>query len=470
MLNISKDNSVKIDLSSYESPHKIMAGGRIVTIGRFLLVLLLFIIGFMFLPWRQNVSSEGYLTSLLPSQRPQTIHSTIAGRIEVWKVSEGQEVRKGDTILLLSEVKTEYFDSLLLKRQGAVITAKGGSLEAYRIKVQALENQENSLKSILGLKLEQLKNKILQTNNKIVADSMDWAAAKNDELIALRQLERTETLQKEGLKSVADVENARVKAQNTSAKKVSSENKYLNTKNELINAKIELSSTQAEYQEKMFKIQSDKSSVSSAAFEAEGERTKMQNQYSNYEKRASFYVITAPQDGYITQALKTGLGETIKEGEAVVTIMPKDFSFAAELYISPMNIAWVQLGGHVQLMFDGIPSLAISGWTRMNTGTFPGEIVAIDNFISENGMYRILVAPEKNAAKDWPQRLRIGTGAKAVILLQTVSVGYEIWRQVNGFPPDYYENMPEYIKTKKDKKEKDKEDKVKFKAPIKYLK
>jgi GH24 family phage-related lysozyme (muramidase) len=53
---------------------------------------------FLFLPWTQNINSSGNVTALDPSERPQTIHSTIPGRVEKWFVEEGQYVRKGDTI------------------------------------------------------------------------------------------------------------------------------------------------------------------------------------------------------------------------------------------------------------------------------------------------------------------------------------------------------------------------------------
>ena len=60
---------------------------------------------FMFIPWTQNIRARGNVTTLKPDQRPQTIHSVIAGRIEKWFVQEGDFVEKGDTILFISEVK-----------------------------------------------------------------------------------------------------------------------------------------------------------------------------------------------------------------------------------------------------------------------------------------------------------------------------------------------------------------------------
>jgi hypothetical protein len=33
----------------------------------------------------------------------------------------------------------------------------------------------------------------------------------------------------------------------------------------------------------------------------------------------------------------------------------------------------------------------------------------------------------------------VGSGASGIALLNDVPIWYELWRQLNGFPPDYYE-------------------------------
>ncbi len=33
----------------------------------------------------------------------------------------------------------------------------------------------------------------------------------------------------------------------------------------------------------------------------------------------------------------------------------------------------------------------------------------------------------------------IGTGASGIAILNDVPIWYEIWRNINGFPPDYYQ-------------------------------
>ncbi|MEL7122884.1 MAG: biotin attachment protein, partial [Bacteroidota bacterium] len=39
----------------------------------------------------------------------------------------------------------------------------------------------------------------------------------------------------------------------------------------------------------------------------------------------------------------------------------------------------------------------------------------------------------------WPEAIQIGSGAQGIALLNNVPLWYEIWRRLNGFPPDFYE-------------------------------
>ena len=159
------------------------------------------------------------------------------------------------------------------------------------------------------------------------------------------------------------------------------------------------------------------------------------------------YYITAPQDGYITKAIRSGIGETVKEGEELLSIMPSNYDLAVSMYVKPMDLPLMQNGQKVRFMFDGWPTVVFSGWPNLSYGTFGGEVVAIDNFISENGKYRILVAPDPTD-EEWPTALRVGSGADGMSLLKDVPIWYEIWRKLNGFPPDYYVNVTSKDETK----------------------
>ncbi len=438
MLNLS-ENSIdhRVDKTKYKSFKLLKTVRASLIFTRLLLVMLVALMILLALPWTQNIRSKGFVTTLQPGKRPQTIPSVIPGRIEKWFVQEGDLVNKGDTILFLSEIKDEYFDPNLLGNTRDQISAKESSVRAYMEKVKSLDAQIDALLETQELKEKQAQNYIQQAKLKIQSDSIDLEAAKTNLKIAEEQLVRMEELYKQGLKSLTDLEARRLKVQESLAKKISAENKVLSAKNELINAQVELSSIRNQYQEKLSKAESEKYAAMSALYETEGDVTKLQNQYMNYSVRSGYYYVKAPQKGYITKAVRSGLGETIKEGEALVTVMPTDYDLAVEMYVKPMDLPLLEKGQEVRFMFDGWPSVVFSGWPNLSYGTFGGKVVAIDNFTSDNGKYRILVAPDPEE-EEWPEGLRVGSGANGLALLKEVPVWYEIWRQLNGFPPDYY--------------------------------
>jgi membrane fusion protein, adhesin transport system len=451
MLNISNNELYKtVDLTTYKSGKLIFTKEYYKVLNKFLLVFAIFMLIILFLPWTQNITGNGLVTTLTPEQRPQTIQSQIPGRIEEWYVREGDIVKKGDTILRISEIKSEYFDELLIERTNQQINAKSSSVNAYDFKVQALERQIEALVEEQKLKLEQTLNKLLQAKLKVKSDSIDFEAAKTNIAIAQRQYNRTETLEKEGILAIKDVEEKRLKLQETQAKLISQENKLLASKNKVINAKVEISTVKASYADKISKAQSDKFTAESSGFEAVAEVSKLENTNSNYKVRNSLLYITAPQDGFINKAIKGGIGGTFKEGEDLVGIMPANYDLAVETFVRPIDLPLLHLGEKVRVQFDGWPAIVFSGWPNVSYGTYGAEVIAIERFISDNGKYRVLLAPDKSD-HTWPE-VRVGSGAKTIALLEDVPIWFELWRQLNSFPPNYYQPENKSKETSKEKK------------------
>lgn len=439
MLNISPNKlNEKVDISEYKAVKKVFYRTHYKHFNRFLAAFFVIAFIILFLPWTQNITGKGYLTTLRPDQRPQTIQSPIPGRIEKWYVSEGDYVKKGDTILFISEVKSEYFDPNLVERTGQQIKAKSMAVTSYEGKVEALNTQIGAISNERGLKLEQAKNKLLQSRLKVQSDSIDLEAAKTNISIAQRQYDRVVQLEQEGLKAVTDVEEKRLKLQETQAKLISQENKLLASKNNVINAQVEISRVQAEYTDKVSKAQSDMYTAQSNQFDSEAQVTKLENSYTNYEIRNAMLYIKAPQTGFINKAIQSGIGETFKEGDRLVGIMPSVYDMAVETFVEPIDLPLLHIGEKVRIQFDGWPAIVFSGWPNVSFGTFGGEVVAIETFISDNGKYRILLAPDKED-QPWPKDIRVGSGANTMALLEDVPIWFELWRQLNGFPPNYYQ-------------------------------
>jgi multidrug resistance efflux pump len=445
MLNISEGNKTSSELlQRYKTVRDLSARPHYKILNRIIWTFSILAIIALFLPWTQNISGSGAVTTLKPNQRPQSIQSVISGRIEKWYVQEGDFVEKGDTIMFISEIKEDYMDPNLVANTQKQVNAKKQALQSYGSKVTTLDAQILNIENEKRLKLEQAQNKIKQAIFKIKSDSIDLEAVKTQLKIANTQYNRAVQLNKEGLKALTDVEEKRLKQQEVEAKIITQENKLLTSKNDFINTKVEIGRITAEYGEKISKAQGDQFTALSNQFDTEAQVNKLENQYANYSIRNGMYYIRAVQSGYINRALQAGIGETIKEGTPIATIMPAKYDIAVETYVSPVDLPLIKKGEKIRVWFDGWPTIVFSGWPDMSYGTFGGQIVAIENFISDNGKFRVLIAPDPNEA-DWPSQLRVGSGAETIALLNTVPVWFEIWRTLNGFPPDYY-------KTKKNDK------------------
>lgn len=419
-----------------------------------LLTLLLLVIILFFFPWTQNIQMQGKITTLLPSQRPQKVNALIDGRIEKWYVQEGELVEKGDTIVHLSEIKSEYLDTELIKKTQNQVDAKASSISSYQGKANALVQQISALKKEKELKKEQLKQKIEQNKLKINSIEAELIQVKLDLDIAEFQLKRTDTLYKKGIKALSDVEEKRLKVQKGNAKKQTLNNKLNELANELNINELSFQSIDNEYNNKIAKAESEKFATLSQKFNAVGSLNKLENSLENYNQRNNMYYVLAPQDGFITKAIKSGIGEIIKTSDSVVTIVPKERELAVEMYVRPIDLPLLSQGQEVNLIFDGWQAFIISGWSNVSFGTYEGKVVAIDNVPNEKSEYRILVQAE-NEDFPFPELLRVGTGVKGIAMLKTVPVWYEVWRQLNGFPADFYENNIER--------------KEKFKPPVKSV-
>ena len=448
MLNISDNKSKLQNLDKYTTVKNLINRPHYRILNKIIAGVSIIVLIALFLPWTQNISGTGFVTTLKPGQRPQSIQSVISGRLEKWYVQEGDFVNKGDTILFISEVKEDYMDPNLVENTKKQVDAKKQSYQSYGSKVVSLSEQIRAITNEKKLKQEQARNKIKQSLLKIKSDSMDLVAIKTQLKIANTQFNRAIQLNKEGLKPLTDVEEKRLKLQEIEAKIITQENKLLSSKNEFINAKVETNRIDAEYSEKESKAQSDQFTAMSNQFDTEAQVKKLENQYANYSIRNGMYYIKASQSGYINRALQSGIGETIKEGTPIVTIMPLDYDIAVETYVNPIDLPLISKGEKVRVWFDGWPTIVFSGWPDISYGTFAGKVVAIENFISENGKYRVLIAPD-NSENKWPKQLSIGAGAKTIALLHDVPVWFELWRTLNGFPPNYYKPSPSIAKEKK---------------------
>ncbi len=391
-------------------------------ISRWMIGLLLVIILIMFLPWQQNVQGAGIVTALNPSDRPQELTTRIDGRIEAWFVQEGQYVKKGDSIARLSEIKEEYLNPNVLPLTREQQRAKESAIGEKRNKATALTAQIAQLEAQREFKLQQTQNKIEQYRAEVRQAALEDSVARD-------QLRRRERLFRDtlGLVSVNELQSFQVRVQSAAAKLVEKQQTLAITE-------TELRSIPAEYGEKVSKARSDRAATLAEVSEGQSEVAKLKDKVGSLAIRNGFYLIEAPQDGYVVRARRAGQGEIVKAGEPIITLQPARPTKAVELFVKPMDVALLRPGRHVRVFFDGWPALQISGWPQVAVGTFGARVAVIDQFPSPTGQFRVLLTPDTTHDANWPAQLRLGTGAQGWAMLDNVTVGWEIWRTLNGFP------------------------------------
>jgi multidrug resistance efflux pump len=420
--------------SAYNAIYSVDIESRIKNIFWGLFFVLVFI---LFVPWTQNINTSGIVTTQFQEQRPQQINSIIPGKIIKWWVKEGDFVQKGDTIVELADTKDDYLDPRLIERTNDQLVAKKQKVDFYDSKITNIKGQLVAIEEGFKLKEAAIKNKIQQLERKILIDSAELAAAKIDLEVGTNQYNRAGKMLNDGIISLVDYERRTQSFNKAKAGFQEKQQKFLNTKQDVLIARIELNTLKQDINDKLFKLKGDIDNSNTEKSTVIAEVAKNENELSNYRIRGGQKWLLAPQTGQIIKAKKAGINEIVKEGEMIVEIVPNSFKYAVELFVKPMDLALINKGQDVRLQFDGYPAIVFSGWPNSSYGTFAGKISAIETNRNENGQFRVLIIPDMTE-KNWPSNLKIGTGAQGFALLNDVPIWYELWRQLNGFPPDFY--------------------------------
>ncbi|MEM8798620.1 MAG: efflux RND transporter periplasmic adaptor subunit [Pseudomonadota bacterium] len=155
--------------------------------------------------------------------------------------------------------------------------------------------------------------------------------------------------------------------------------------------------------------------------------------------RQSVQMVRAPRDGVILRVNAGDAATFVSAGQVVATFVPDNVERAVEFFIDGRDVALVSPGDKVRIQFEGFPVVQFSGWPSKAIGTFGGKVVAIDPSADTSGRFRILVTEDETDPNPWPTAdfVRFGSSARGWVLLETVTVGFEIWRQLNNFPPKF---------------------------------
>jgi len=159
--------------------------------------------------------------------------------------------------------------------------------------------------------------------------------------------------------------------------------------------------------------------------------------------RQSQQLLRAPRDGTILRLNAGDSATTVSVGDPVATFQPDAAVRVVELYLDGRDVALVHIGSPVRLVFEGWPAVQFSGWPSVAIGAFDGVVFAVDPVAQANGQFRVLVTEDENAETPWPDErfIRFGAAARGWVLLNRVRLGYELWRQLNNFPPEFVEQV-----------------------------
>lgn len=400
----------------------------------------------LFVPWQQNVPGAGRVTAVDPRQRVQSIPAQVTGRLVKLNVQEGSRVTKGDVLARMEDQDPNFYRNLQFQRNRAQdkVNAAHRNLENYdKQLIQLIEGRDAALDAARFVR-DAATEKVLEADSDLTAAN---ALSFEKEL----DFQRQKTLNDGGVKSDKDLQEAQRKLQEAQAKvegalaKVEQAKKERSSKDSAIlkvggteNAKIE--ETRSKREEAIGKLAAAETELN----EAEILVARQENQD-----------ILAPMDGTILSIAGADSVDLISRGQAVFEIVPDTELFAVEMWMRGIDAPLISPGRTSRLQFEGWPAVQFAGWPSVAVGTFGGIVTLVDSQASADGRVRVLIVPDPDD-DPWPDEpfLRQGVRASGWVQLETVSAGYEIWRQLNAFPPSI-RNGPDLSMDKDGKKKMD---------------
>lgn len=398
-------------------------------LGYVLLCLMLVGVALMvLLPWQQTARGSGRVIAYVPQERQQPVMAPVKGVVSMVapNLREGDFVKQGTVILELQPAAANMVEQMTF--QLSDLKAK---LESAKIKAEVYQRNINDFTDARDYAVRAAAEMVEMAQAKLQAKQTLLPGYEAKELQARLNYERQAALFRGGATAEKEVEKLK-KDLDVAVSELAS------SKFEVQSALKEVDAKQHELEQKRSEAQTKIDYAKAMEQDALGLQATVQKEMRELEIKLSelkLLRIEAPRDGTIYRLPVYERGQTIKEGETLFTIVPSTTERAVELYIKGNDISLIHAGDHVRLQFEGWPAIQFSGWPSVAVGTFGGQVARVDPTDDGTGKFRIQVIPEKDS--EWPpvEYLRQGVRANGWVMLDTVRLGYEIWRQLNGFPP-----------------------------------
>ncbi len=410
------------------------------------MVLSVFLLGLaavlIFVPWQQSISGIGKIMIVSPMERPQNIEAQIPARLQKWHVRDGQVVDKGQLIAELVDLDAKFLDPLQGQRLLAQKQALIGRRKAAMARSKALQDQFVSLKRSQGAALPSAKERAAQAHDRIAAAQQAVEAARQNTKTTELNLVRLRDLFDKGVRSKRDLELAELDHTRAATDVQRAVAALDIAQRDQTVAVLDQGKVLADTDAAMNSISAAISSAAETIETVSADICKLDIDMQNLQRRSEQRRVYSPCAGKIVRLMCVGAGETVDAGTVLAVIAPATEDLAAELTISDNDAPLVSVGRPVRLQFAGWPALQFAGWPSIAVGTFGGKVAVIDASDDGKSCYRVIVKPDleliaSGRDEKWPsaQFLRPGAEASGWIMLDTVPLGFELWRQFNAFPP-----------------------------------
>lgn len=385
-------------------------------------------------PWQQNITATGRVTAFSPIERQQTIQSPVSGRIVQWQAKEGAKVKAGDVLLEIADVDPQLLDRLHQQREAAAakLAAKEEELRTYRLQIDNLMTTRDLQAATAQYRLDVARQRALSAGETI-------ASARATLDAAVTQSQRLQRLLADGLVSQRDFELAErdgiVARRNLNSGQAALDGALAEQRA----AEMEIGRIRADAQAR---VDSAEASANKIQSELEDSRSSLLKSEIDVSRQQS-QVVTAPRDGSVLRLLVNPQSNIVRQGEPLLILVPDPGIKAVELWVSGNDAALITSDRHVRLQFEGWPAVQFAGWPEVAVGTFGGNVAFVDSTDDGQGKFRVLIVPNPNDIP-WPSGrfLRQGVRVNGWILLNRVTMAYELWRQLNAFPPQMTKESP----------------------------
>ena len=408
------------------------------------LLSVILLIGLIFVPWQQNVSGHGRVIAFTPSERQQTVAAPVEGRVVKWHVVEGSKVAEGDLLVEMSDNDPEILNRLRMERS-AMESRLGAARERESSLAERIRHLQDSKRHAMAV----IEARIQVVNERIRAEQQNIKAAEATLVTARLQIERQRELNKRGLAATRAVEVAQMEYERAQAALEAAEAALSAAQRDREALAADLRKTENDFDAS---IRDAFAARASAAAEVATHLGGLQG-IDIRIARQSTQMIRAPRSGTVLRVLAQPGSEMLKAGDPLALLVPDSNEIVAEIWVKGNDMPLIFPGRPVRLQFEGWPAIQFVGWPSVAVGTFGGIVRMVDATDDGTGRFRVLVDPDPND-EPWPSKrfLRQGVRANGWFLLNVVPLGYELWRQFNGFPPIAAMREPEVFQVGKEEK------------------